>query len=220
VLDKPSNTVPSTPAATPAPAAPSTTVNNTVKQERGDGSIKMEKVDELDSVFSPGVADSNSADVNQRRSSIVSNSENRKELPSTAADDAQPISTPGRSHRNHTNPSVADQTAGDSGDHPKQPQQQQLFSWCNHHQKLVGLLSCVIQTISLSCTTSLIYLPLAETNKPAVAREDKDYSLLRILPFSISNLPMPNGLSEDRRKQVRVIPCQINKKNPHRFQFS
>jgi len=206
VLDKPSSTVSSTPA--PPTSVSSATTSGTVKQEGESGSVKVEKVDELDSVFSPAVTDGNSADVSQRRSSIVSNSEDRKELPSTAAEDAHPVPTPGRSHKNHTNSNIADQATGDlggTGDQPptdKQQQQKQLFSWCNHHQKLVGLLSCVIQTVSLSCTTSLIYLPLAETNRLAIAREDKDYSLLRILPFSISNLPMPNGLSEDRKKQV------------------
>jgi len=197
VLDKPSTTVPSTPAS----------ATSAVKQEREDASVKMEKADELDSVFSPAVADGSAVDVNQRRASIVSNSENRKELPSVTADDAQPVPTPRRNSKSQSNTgNSTDQTTAAEGitvavDQVANKQQQQLFSWCNHHQKLVGLLSCVIQTISLSCTTSLVYLPLAES-KPTVAREDKDYSLLRILPFSISNLPMPNGLSEDKRKQV------------------
>lgn len=191
------------------------TTSVSVKQEKDDSAsvtIKTEKLDELDSVFSPAVEDvSTTAHSGEHRPSVMATADGAKKAHSTVAagDDTQTVTA--SSHRG--NGRKLSITTGQSGDSTavatmenndqrqlSKKQDISLFSWCEHHQKLVGLLSCVVQTIALSCTTALVHLPLAES-KPLVAKEEKDYSLLKNLQFSISNLPIPSGLSDSRKKQ-------------------
>ena len=198
------------------PTASTTTSSVSIKQEKEEaGSVavkveKLEKLDELDSVFSPAVEDV--ATSSHQASSVVPTPDATKKT--HPGDEVHGAATPAGSHRNHTRRSVTTDQSGDvvpvttESTDQRQPQKKQdisLFSWCEHHQKLVELLSCVVQTIALSCTTALVHLPLADpSNRLLVAREEKDYSLLRNLQFSICNLPIPSGLSSDSRKKQQV----------------
>ena len=189
--------------------AANTTTSVSVKQEKEDGvTVKTEKVDELDSVFSPAEED---------RYMVGRQTDSSNQQPTDATKNAHTV-TPGdeaaaSSTGNHRNKSgVSTDQSGESTTVTMETADQKqsvkkhelvsLFSWCEHHQKLVGLLSCVVQTVALSCTTALVHLPLAEpSSKPSVAREEKDYSLLKNLQVSISDLPIPSGLSDGRKKQ-------------------
>ena len=195
--------------------APSSVHVKAEKEDIGSVSVKAEKLDELDSVFSPAVEDVTMAahqPESHGRSSITATPDGTKIVHSRAAGD-ETIAASTSSQRNLTNkPSVATDQLGevatvtmentDQKHLAKKQDNISLFTWCEHHQKLVGLLSCVVQTVALSCTTALVHLPLAEpTSRLLVAREEKDYSLLKNLQFSISHLPIPSGLSESRKKQ-------------------
>ena len=188
-------------------AASNTATSVSVKLEKEDGvTVKAEKVDELDSVFSPAVEDVAMAAGHQADSSNQQRSDGTKNA--TPGDEAAASST--GNHRNKSGvtidqsgePTMVTMETTDQKQLAKKHELVSLFSWCEHHQRLVGLLSCVVQTVALSCTTALVHLPLADpSSKPSVAREEKDYSLLKNLQFSISDLPIPSGLSDSRKKQ-------------------
>ena len=213
ILDKQPGTASHTPSAATSSA--------NVKQEKDEDSVavKVEKLDELDSVFSPAMEDAaghSSEASHQQRSSVAATPDGTKKMHSTTAgDDAVTTTGSHRTHASDHKPSIAMDQSGESSvvtmettDQRQSSTKKQdisLFTWCDHHQKLVGLLSCAVQTIALSCTTALVHLPLPDPmGKALVAKEEKDYSLLKNLQFSITNLPIPSGLSSDSRKKQQV----------------